>query len=60
MKCGVLSDVFIQDNGLVQGGAPILFNVAINDIFYTRPHFQSSICGRLLYVDSEKTHCTFD
>ena len=35
VKCGTLSQVFAQENGVVQGGvvSPILFNLMINDIF---------------------------
>lgn len=35
VKCGRLSQVFEQENGVVQGGvvSPILFNLMINDIF---------------------------
>ena len=35
VKNGVMSDIYEQENGLVQGGviSPILFNIMINDIF---------------------------
>ena len=49
VKCGVLSDTFVQENGLVQGGviSPILFNIAINDIFSNVP----AQVSRALYAD---------
>ena len=39
VRCGVLSDVFAQDHGLVQGGvlSPLLFNVAIDTLFDVIP-----------------------
>ena len=39
VRCGVLSDVFTQEFGLVQGGvlSPMLFNVAIDSIFDSIP-----------------------
>ena len=39
VKCGRLSNVFIQENGVVQGGilSPILFNLMINDLFDNVP-----------------------
>lgn len=39
VSCGGLSDVFEQENGLVQGGvlSPILFNLMIDDIFTDVP-----------------------
>ena len=46
VSCGVLSDTFDQENGLVQGGviSPILFNLMINDIFHDiSPEFQFAL-----------------
>ena len=39
VKCGELSNTFIQETGLVQGGviSPLLFNIMINDIFDNIP-----------------------
>ena len=39
VKCGRLSNVFVQENGVVQGGilSPILFNLMINDLFDNVP-----------------------
>ena len=49
VKCGGLSEVHNQENGLVQGGviSPVLFNIAINDIFSDIPEHIS----RALYAD---------
>ena len=39
VRCGVLSDTFSQEYGLVQGGvlSPMLFNIAINSMFNDIP-----------------------
>ena len=39
VRCGLLSDVFEQEHGLVQGGvlSPLLFNVAIDTLFDVIP-----------------------
>ena len=49
VRNGVLSDIFEQENGLVQGGviSPILFNIMINDIFQDVPNDVS----RAIYAD---------
>ena len=40
VRCGVLSDVFTQEYGLVQGGvlSPLLFNAAIDSLFDNVPN----------------------
>ena len=48
VKCGGLSDIHTQENGLVQGGviSPVLFNIAINDIFANVPeHISKALCA---------------
>ena len=39
VRCGVLSDTFSQEHGLVQGGvlSPMLFNIVINSILNDIP-----------------------
>lgn len=49
VRNGTLSDIFEQENGLVQGGviSPILFNIMIDDVFHAVP----SDVSRALYAD---------